>query len=171
MKNFRFVSVLLLAVGILVGMNVSAQTRVVNGPTATQGPQSSSIYFGGVPGTPSDSLQVSDSIAYIIPVSHWNEVIPNLQWGWTKIGSGTATITLSFLQNNDGGSTWFNVPKGAAQSAYSKSYTLSATTNSFVDFAQDTAIFSGRYLKVYYITSSTASVKGKLYNLLKVNIK
>lgn len=171
MKSFRLYLSLLIALSVFASIAASAQQRVVSGPTATQGSQSSTVFFGGTPSVPSDSLQVSDSIAYIIPASHWNQVVPNLQWGWTKIGAGTATITLSFLQNNDGGSTWFAVPKGAAQTAYSKSYTLAATTNSFVDFAPDSAVFSGRYLKVYFITSATASVKGKLYNILKFNIK
>lgn len=163
MKKFLFLalSIFSLAIG-------HAQTRQVTTASVTQG---NYIYLGaGLNQTPGDSLQVSDSIAYLTYVYHTNDVAPYLTWYWNKIGTGTATITLSFLQSNDG-VNWFAVKAGQAQTTYTKSYTLSANTWSEVSFQRDTALFVGRYLKTYYITSSTASVKGKLINQLKVNIK
>lgn len=169
MKNFhRFAGFLMVAAALALSIPSHAQQRVVNGPTVTQG---QTVIYGGGTATPLDSLQVSDSIAYIIPINHTNQVSPFLTWQWNKIGSGTATITLQFLQNNDGGSTWFAVTKGSAQAAYTKSYTLSASGLNAVDFVADSAVVQGRYLKVYYITSATASVKGKLGGQLHAIIR
>lgn len=164
-KIFAIASVLILAVSI----TSFAQLRVVNTGVV---PQGQFIDFGGLypqGGTvnPLDSLQVSDSIAYLVPVQHTNNVFPYMTWFWNKIGAGTATITLTFLQSNDN-VNWFAVPQGAAKAAYTKSYTLAASTWSNVSFKTDTATFEGRYMKVYFITSNTASVKGKLFNRLKV---
>jgi hypothetical protein len=163
---------LLFACAFALMLPAMAQTRVVNTGVL---PQGNFLDFGGIypqGGTvvPQDSLQVSDSIAYIIPLSHTNDIAPYYTWYWNKIGSGTATITLSFLQSNDN-VNWQAVLKGQAQSTYTKSYTLSANTWSEVSFQRDTAFVMGRYLKVYFITSSTASVKGKIFNRLKANIK
>lgn len=144
-----------------------AQLRGVNTATVFQG---NTIYYGGFNQTAQDSLQVSDSIAYYTYISHQNDVAPYLTWFWNKIGSGTATITLTFWQSNDN-VNYFQLKAGVAQANYSKSYTLAANTWSEVDFARDSVRFDGRYLKTYFITSSTASVKGKLINQLKVNIK
>lgn len=144
-----------------------AQTRVVSGGSVIEG---NTLDFGGVYGSPSDSLQVSDSIAYLISVVHYHAVDPYLTWFWHKIGTGNPTVTLSFLQSNDN-VNWFAVPKGAALSAYTKTFSPTADTWYNVSFAQDTARFEGKYLKVYYITSSTASTKGKIFNRLKTIIK
>ena len=66
----------------------------------------------------------------------------------------------------------FQVPAGVAKAAYTKTYsTIAASTWYMNDFRGDSAVFSGRYLKVYFITSATASVKGKLINILKTNIR
>jgi hypothetical protein len=169
MKNLKFAGLFLIATALLFlpPKTSEAQTRVVSGLSVTQG---STLLYGNLNGVPSDSLQVSDSIAYLVSVAHTNAVDPFLTWQWTKVGSGTATITLTFLQSNDN-VNWFAVPKGAALSAYSKSYTLSASGWNLVSFAQDTARFEGKYLKVYYITSSTASVKGRVNGILKTIIK
>ncbi len=160
--------VLLTAVLALFAIAAECQTRVVNTGVV---PQGQFIDFGGsYPQggvvNPSDSLQVSDSIAYFIPVQHTNNVFPYMTWYWNKIGAGTATVTLTFLQSNDN-VNWFAVPQGVAKAAYTKSYTLSANTWSNVSFKTDTATFEGRYMKVYFITSATASVKGKIFNRLK----
>lgn len=170
MKSFRSLCVCLIALTVMVlpPKKSDAQTRVVSGLSVTQG---NTLNYGLLNGVPSDSLQVSDSIAYLISVAHTNTIDAFLTWQWTKIGAGTATITLNFLQSNDN-VNWFAVPKGAAQVPYTKSYTVSATGwQTPVSFAQDTARFEGKYLKVYYITSNTASVKGKLYGILKTIIK
>lgn len=169
MKSIKRIA-LLFSLSVAVSLTSFAQTRIVNTGVL---PQGQFIDFGGsYPQggvvNPSDSLQVSDSIAYFIPVQHTNNVAPYYTWYWNKIGAGTATVTLTFLQSNDN-VNWFAVPKGVAMSAYTKTYTLSANTWSNVSFAVDTAKFEGRYMKVYFITSNTASVKGKIFNRLKVS--
>lgn len=161
MKNF------LILIFTLATVAASAQTRLRTVGNINEG---QFINIGGTTATPTDSLQVTDTIAYIIPITHIHSVFPYLTWEWTKIGAGTATIAQSFTQSSDN-VTYFPVLKGVAQSTYSKSYTLSASTSSEVDFVRDTAVISGRFLKVTYITSSTASVKGKLHTLVKANIK
>ena len=167
MKLLKSFGVLLVAMALMVlpSTKSDAQTRVVNGLAVTQG---NTLVYGALNGVPSDSLQVSDSIAYQISMVHTNVIDPIITWQWTKIGAGTASITLSFLQSNDN-VNWFPVPKGSALAAYNKTYTLSASGWNLVSFAQDTARFEGKYLKVYYITSNTASVKGKLYGILKTS--
>lgn len=148
--------------------HTNAQTRISTTISVNQG---TFLDFGGsYPLAPADSLQVSDSIAYIVPVLHTNRVAPYINWYWNKIGSGTATITLSFLQGNDP-TQLFPVKAGVAQTTYTKSYTLSASGAQEVDFGRDTARFEGRYLKIYFITSNTASVKGKLAVRFKTNIQ
>lgn len=169
MKNFRFASILILAVGIIMSMPAKAQTRIVTTQVNTQG--NTTLFGGSSFTTPVDSLQVTDSLAYYVPITHQNAVDPIHQWYWSKIGAGNATITLNYLQSNDG-VNWFQIPFGVAKAAYTKTYSaVSASTWYMNDFKGDSAIFSGRYLKVYFITSATASVKGKLINILKTNIK
>lgn len=151
---------------VLAGFS-QAGTRVVSAPTLNQG---NFLAFGGVNNVGSDSLQVTDTIRYIIPVSHTNDVQPYYTLTWTKIGAGTATITQNWYQSNDN-INWFPIQKGVAQTNYTKTFSPSATTAYEVDFAKDTARFNARYIQVQFITSATASVKGKIYNILKMNIK
>jgi hypothetical protein len=173
MKNLKlFVAFAFSLAVFLLPATSHAQTRTVSTQTVNQGTfiDLGGIYPSGGTVTPIDSLQVSDSIAYLIPMSHTIKVLPYITWYWNKIGAGTATVTETFLQSNDG-TNWFAVLKGQAQSAYSKTWTLSANTWNEIDFARDTALFAGRYLKVYYITSATASVKGKIFTRVKTNIQ
>lgn len=173
MKNFLVLSVFL-ALGVLfIPPAVHAQTRQVTTapvfalPSTTTG---NFVYFGGYGQVPGDSLQVSDSIAYFTSVAHINEVEPVHTWYWNKIGSGTATITLTYWWSNDG-VNYFQCTQGAAEAAYTKTFSPTANTWYSVDFSRDSIRFPGRYLKTYFITSATASVKGKLINQLKINIK
>lgn len=122
------------------------------------------------PSSAMDTLQVSDTVAYIIPVSHLNDVGAYHQWYWAKSGSGTAAIQLAFFQSLDG-LNYTPVTKGAAASAYTKTYSLSASGWSYVDFKADSASFQGRYLKVWYKTDGTASVGGKVYSITKTLVK
>lgn len=164
----KIVTFLLIAAFGLLTVKTQAQARSFIVPAVNQGTYTD---LGGIyPTITQDSLQVSDSIAYIVPVLHTGKVIPYLNWQWTKIGAGTATVTLSFLQGNDP-TNLFPIKAGVGQTTYTKTYTLSATTPEEVDFARDTAQFNGRYLKIYFITSNTASVKGKLAVRLKTNIQ
>lgn len=170
MKNRIFKKIFLLSMlASLFALSAFPQagTRLKTTSSVNQG---NFIDFGGTNLVGVDSLQVTDTIRYIIPISHLNEITPYYTWTWTKIGSGTASITQNFYTSNDG-VNFFPVLKGVAQSAYTKSYTLSATGANEVDFARDTARVNGRYLQIQFITSSTASVKGKIFNRLKVNIK
>lgn len=166
MKSIKLFATLALLCSVFLA---KSQVRISTLPNMQQG---AFIDFGGVNLIPSDSLQVSDSIAYIVPITHQSNIFPYITWLWTKIGAGTATVTLSFLQGNDPANL-FPVKAGVNQTTYTKTYTLSAagTTPNEVDFQRDTAQFVGRYLKVYFITSSTASVKGKLFVRLKTVVK
>lgn len=108
-----------------------------------------------------DTLAVSDTVAYIIPFNGIYRYTPFLSFGWTKIGAGTATIVATFYQGN----SQYNftaVKAGSANTAYSKSFSLSSSATNFVDFLADSAKISGRYLKIVYTTSSTASVQGSI---------
>jgi hypothetical protein len=89
---------------------------------------------------------------------------------WTKVGAATATVAVNYFQSNDN-VNYFPVTKGSAQSAYTKSFTLSASGANNVSFTQDSAVLEGRYLKIQLITSNTASVKGYLTHYVKTNIK
>jgi hypothetical protein len=168
MKNICFV--LIACASLLFGAPVKsdAQTRVVQLNTITEG---NFTDYGGTYNTIFiDSLQVSDSIAYQVYLYHTHDVSPYITWHWNKVGAGTATVTLSFLQSNDN-ITWFPVQKGIFDSTYKKTYTLAASADNEISFQRDTALVIGRYLKIYYITSATASVEGKLAGRIKLNIK
>lgn len=173
MKKFKSLATLLIAFATILSLSAvpnssHAQTRTTTLGTVQQGQY---IDFGGVNLVPSDSLQVTDTIAYIIPVTHINDFTGYLSWFWHKIGAGTATVTMAFFQGNDP-TNFFPVLTGTTTSAsYTKSYTLSADTWSNVSFARDSARFEGRYIKVELFTSSTASVKGKIVGRLKTNVK
>lgn len=163
----KFIFLLLASIAIISG-SVEAQTR-----TTTLAPiqQGQFVDFGGTGNmVPFDSLQVTDSLAYIIPITHLNDVSAFQHFKWKKVGSGTATVTVNYFQSNDG-VTFFAMTKGSAQSAYTKSFTLSADADNYINFVSDSATISGRYLKVQFITSATASVKGYIANRLKTNIK
>ena len=151
--------------------SVSAQQSTLR-PTVKNVNQGEFVDFGGSNLNPVDSLQVTDTAQYIIPVTHQNGVNPFLATYWKKVGSGTATLTLNFYQSNDPTPANFvTIKKGKALGAYTKTLTYSASGWQQISFAQDTAAFEGRYLKVEFITSSTASVNGKLFNRMKFNIK
>lgn len=155
MKKLLFIFSLFLTVASF------AQTRTY---TANNIQQGQFVTLG------SDSLQVSDSIAYIVPVTHLNVNDVFHSFYWTKVGSGTATLAVNYFQSNDN-VNYFAVTKGSAQSAYTKSFTISASGANYVSFAQDSAVLTGRYLKIQLITSNTASVKGYLTHYVKTNIK
>lgn len=145
--------------------SLSAQTRTKTVPGINVGAWAD---LGGTPGLPSDSLQVTDSISYIIPITHAGVLCPYATFVWSKIGSGTATVAATFFQSGDL-LTWFPLLKGVAQSTYSKSYTLSASGTNEIDFKRDTVPIGAKYVRITLITSATASVKGKLAIRFKAN--
>jgi hypothetical protein len=163
MKKF----ICLICISLLVFANVNAQTRTKTTANVNQG---EFLDFGGSGFVPSDSLQVSDSIAYIIPIGHSNDISAYHTWKWKKSGSGTATVTVDFFQANDP-SNFFPVRQKAAQTPYTKSYTISTDSVFEINYAADSAAIQGRYLKVRFITSNTASVKGYLANRFKTYVK
>lgn len=171
MKNIK-VFCAILALTAMFAMPTHAQTRVVSGSSNQQGNTTDlgGVYPTGGTVTPSDSLQVSDSIAYFVSMIHTATVDPFITWYWDKIGSGNPTVTLSFLESNDN-VNWFAIPKGSAQTAYTKTFSPTANTWYEVNFRADTALFSAKYLKIYYITGATASTKGKIFTRLKTSIK
>lgn len=118
---------------------------------------------------PVDSLQTSDTLVNVIPFNRTGACWPYLTWYWDKVGSGTATLTISFQQGNDPTNVGFVVRKGVLDSVYSRTYTLSASGWNVIDFKQDTANFSGRYLYIRLQTTSTANVGGKVYARMKTN--
>jgi len=158
---------LLIIALLFISASSFAQTRTYTANNIQQGQY---IDLGGTPTTPTDSLQVTDSLAYIVPITHLNVNDVFHTFYWQKVGASTATLTINYFQSNDN-VNYFAVPKGAAQSAYTKTFTLSASTPNYVSFAADTALLQGRYLKIQCITSSTASVKGYLSHRVKTNIK
>lgn len=155
----------------LFSFALSAQTTKLR-PIVANTNQGQFVDFGGVNLVPSDSLLVSDTAKYIIPVTHTNGVEPFLTNYWSKIGSGTATLTVNFYQANDPNYADFvTIKKGKLLTAYTKTLSLAASGWTNISFMQDSARFEGRYMMVEFITSSTASVKGKLFNRMKFNIR
>jgi len=172
MKNIKVTFL----IGFLVAMALSstAQLRTTTRSTIQQGQflDYPGSWLTAVPAAAQmDTLQVSDTVAYIIPVMHSNDVDLTHEFYWTKYGSGTATVTLTFYQGN---TPWYftQCTSGVAKTAYSKSYTISASGDQgFLSFKTDSVNFTGRYLKVQYMTSSTASVGGKIISRTKATIK
>jgi len=124
------------------------------------------LTFGGGVG---DTIVVSDTVSIPIVINHSAVVKPEIQLYWDKISAGTAHATLTFWQSNDG-TTYTAIKKGKLQTAYSKTLSIASDTTNFYSFAADSAIVEGRYLKLKYITTSTASVKGKLTHKIKFNL-
>lgn len=149
--------------------SVDAQTRTKTTANISQGEY---IDLGGTKAT-GDTLQVTDTVAYIIPITHTNDIFPYFNLYWNKSGAGTATVTMSFWQSNDPTNdvNFKPVVAGVAQATYTKSFVLSASGWNEVSFARDTARFEGRYLKVQYHTSNTASVGGKMFTRMKTVVK
>jgi len=117
-----------------------------------------------------DSIGISDTLTYILPINHANALAIGGQLNWTKVGAGTATVTAKYFQSEDN-NTYTALVKGVNQSTYTNTYTFSATGAQIFDFAKDTVYFSSRYLKIQYITSNTASVSAKANTLIRPLIK
>lgn len=162
----RLLQLLLITISILTTTATHSQLRTSTVRNIQQGE-----FIDLQAGINGDTLQVSDTVAYIIPISHTSRCLPYFTWDWTKSGSGTASITMSFYQQNDPSKTWLPLKAGVAQTTYTKSFTLSATGTNEVSFARDTALFEGRYLKVQYVTSNTASVGGKVTTRVKTAVQ
>jgi len=145
----------------LTGENQAhAQLRQKTTPVLPQG------QFINIGVSPKDTLAVSDTIAYIIPIEHTNKVNFYQTFKWTKIGAGTATMDLQFWQSNNG-TDWLTLKQGVNMIAYTKTFTLSATGTNEIDFARDTVTVSARYLKIQYKTSNTSSVQGSVATTVK----
>ena len=80
--------------------SVKAQTRTLFTSTVQQG---QFLDFGGTyyPLNATDSLQVTDSLSYVVNITHTNDISPYLTWFWQKVGTGTATVTVNFFTGND----------------------------------------------------------------------
>jgi hypothetical protein len=162
MKNFLKIG--LLAIVAILTISVFATKRTFDKGEVIQGK-----YYALGGGT-ADTIVVSDTVEYIMMVNRTNTVNPELDLLYTKIGSGTATMKLELFESKDG-TGYTAVKKGKNQSAYTKTLTLTATGYTNIPFRADTAYFTGRYLKARWSTTSTASVKGKITNLLKLDIQ
>lgn len=168
----RLKSFLLFALIALICTCANAQLR-----TKIVSPISIGSYgvFGTFPNTitglgSADTLAVSDTVAYIVPITGQNRYLPFLSFGWTKIGSGTATLTATFYEGNST-NNFKQLLSGSANAAYTKSFTLSASSTQFVDFLADSVKVSGRYLKIQYLTSNTASVQGSIVTVCNTAIQ
>ena len=163
----------LLLISATFSVAVNAQLRTNSNIAPVQ--RGSSVTLGSLPYTvygidTADTLAVSDTIAYVIPFTGSYQYIPFVSFGWTKIGSGTATVTASFYQGNTP-YNFVSVKAGSANSVYTKTFTLSASGTNFIDFLADSAKVSGRYLKVQFMTSSTASVSGSVNTVVSSAMK
>jgi hypothetical protein len=163
MKNFF--KILLAGLIVVISVSVFATKRTFDKGEVIQG----KYYTLG--GGTADTIVVSDTVEYIMFVNRTNIVYPELDLLWTKIGAGTATLKVEFFESKDGvTSSYTACKKGKAQGAYTKTLTLTATGYTPISFRADTALFTGRYLKTKYSTTSTATVKGKITNLWKLDI-
>jgi hypothetical protein len=138
------------------------RTKTVSGPV-NQGEYK--LAGGGT----ADTIVVADTVSYIYLVAHANDVWPEFDIKYQKIGTGNPTLKIDIMQSIDG-VNYFSVKKGKAKSDYTKSYSPTATGYLQCSFRNDTAYFTGRYLKMQFSTSNTASTKAKLTNHLKVNV-
>lgn len=164
----KFICLLFTSLAIITASD--AQTRTKTTANISQGDYiDMGTYFAN-----GDTLQVTDTVAYIVPITHTNDLFPYFNIYWNKSGAGTATVTVTFYQSNSptNGDAFKPVVAGLAQTAYTKTLTLSASGwANDISFARDTARFEGRYLKVQYVTSNTANVGGKIFTRMKTVVK
>ena len=128
-----------------------------------------------------DSLCVSDTQIYIFPITHTNQIIPYGQLYWKKRLAGTATIVVSYWQTNKlpnsssyfapTNTDWISVKHNYNKAAYTKTLTYTAYGWQDLNWANDSAIFEGRYLKVRLVTSGTSTVSGKIMGRFKFNAR
>jgi hypothetical protein len=167
MKKFLIISILaLVSIGLFFA-GVKDRTRPL--ASAVVMGQSDDISYLVTGGGVGDTIVVSDTVQIPIVVTHSALVKPLIQMYWDQIGTAIATSTLTFWQSNDG-VNYTAVKKGKLQAAYSKSFTIKADTTNFISFALDSVVLEGRFLKLRYITSSTAAVKAKLTHRIKFNL-
>lgn len=159
---------LFIALFALIGVTSFAQGRTFTLGPVNQGLATSTKSGWGV--NVGDSIGVSDTLTYILPINHANTLSIAGQLNWTKIGAGTATVTAKYFQSEDN-SNYTALLKGVANSTYTNTYTFSATGSQIFDFAKDTVFFSSRYLKIQYITSNTANVTANANTLIRPLIK
>ena len=120
-----------------------------------------------------DTLAVTDSVAYIYQITGGVRYVPFISLAWTKIGAGTATVTCKLFQSNQGGvsGNYQQCVAGLANTAYSKSFTFSATGVNYLDAFADSVKVSGRFLKVQFYTSGTANVQGSIAGTVNTTIR
>lgn len=167
MKKILFIfSVLLIALAVIAGPN--DRTRPTVSATALGvGADQTYVTLGGGLG---DTLVVSDTLQHVLYVDHTGQLQVYFSTYYQKIGAATATITLNYYQSNDG-INWYTLKKGKNQGAYTKSVSVTASAYASTSMLLDTCVLEGRFLKKQYITSSTASVKVKITDKAKINIK
>lgn len=167
MKKFIIISILsLVGIGLFFA-GVKDRTRPLQSASVFGDASDQSYLVCG--GGAGDTIVVSDTVRVPVVVNHSAIVQPYIQLYYDKISSGTATIAATYWQSNDG-VNYKQLLKGKNQSAYAKSLALAADTTIWTSFAADTVVFEGRFLMMKYITSSTASVKGKLTHRIKFNL-
>jgi len=131
------------------------------------------VDWGGVNLAYRDSIKVSDTLEYVIPVTHTSIIYPYTSFRWYKVGAGTATLSVEFYQANDKTLSWLPVQyiTSGALADYTKTLTISASGYYDWSFMSDSARFEGRYLKIVLRTTSTATVHGKIAGRTKFNTR
>jgi len=103
---------ILLSISVLASF---AQGRTYTLAPTTQGTAVSTK--NGYPTNVGDSIGISDTLTYILPITHANTLAIGGQLNWTKVGAGTATVTAKYFQSEDN-VTYTALVKGVANSTY-----------------------------------------------------
>ena len=116
-----------------------------------------------------DTLKSNDTLAYVIPVTHANLVLPLVQQKF-KLVAGDTTVTVKFFESIDN-ITYYAVVAGASPSAYTK--TVTATNNYSAEYNGnvDLEYFDAIYLKIMYISKTKSTLKTIPYGYIKFNVK
>lgn len=119
-----------------------------------------------------DTLKSNDTLSYVFNISHANEVDLILDQRNKLVAAVAAdtTVTLSFLESSDG-ITYTQVLAGSSPAAYTKAILKSAAGNVTYTCVSDICWFSGKYLKLMYISKTKSGFKKIFSGNLRTNIR
>lgn len=169
MKRIIFIAILTVLSAVSFAQTKSKVLPAFAGGSYSVFGSTGYTYSGGV----TDTLAVTDSLSYIYQITGGVRYNPFISLAWTKIGAGTATVTCKLFQSNQGGvnGNYQQCVSGVANTAYTKVFTFSATGVNYLDAFADSVKISGRYLKVQFYTSNTASVQGALAGTVNTTLR